>query len=290
MKHLPSTAILMVALSPSLALGGAGCSGCGKSVPEPGAFDGGSGATSASDAAGAALEAWKKRFPRDDAGHLIPQHSTPPPDDPSLMPPKPSREPDWDLDVDDPARDYVRRYAMGTHRYGDNLDCVDIGPSQPAGDKRSVAVKTAAGCPGAGTQRDVFLVDVAGDRLTVDDKSKRNALERWPDGSDPEGPANPPRSQEDMRQWTGPLKQQFQQLLLVPIRVQTYGRGTYPVVTVAGWHAGVTPATPMDDLRAVARRLCKADGDMPLGVFAGIDRSRILRIRCRPARARWDKL
>jgi hypothetical protein len=290
MKHLPSTA-LFTSLAASLALGAAGCSGCGKSAPEPGAGSTERGAPSAgADAAAAALEAWKKRFPRDDAGHLIPRHTTPPPVDPSLIPPKPSRDPDWDLDVDDPARDYVRRYAVGTHRYGDDLGCVDIGPSQPAGDKRSVEVKTAASCPGAGTQLDVFLVDVAGDRLTVDDKSRRNALTRWPDGSDPEGPPNPPQSMEDMRRWTGPLKQQFQQLLLVPIRVQTYGRGTYPVVTIAGWHASVTPSTPMDDLRAVAERLCKADGDMPLGIFAGINRSQLLRIRCRPPEARWDKL
>jgi hypothetical protein len=71
--------------------------------------------------------------------------------------------------------------------------------------------------------------------------------------------------------------------------MQGYGRGTYPVITIAGWHNQVTPTTPAGDLRDVADRLCKANGNGPLGIFGGLDRSTMLRIRC-PAAARWDRL
>jgi hypothetical protein len=213
----------------------------------------------------------------------------PPPDDADAAALKPQREPDWDLDSDDAARDYVRRYALGTKRYGDTLDCIDIGASKPAGDRRRVGVTTAAGCPGASTVRDVFLVDLAGDRLTVDDKSKRNALGRWPDGSDPEGPPGAVQEMVSMRDWKSPLKEAIQRQLLVPIRVQTYGRGTYPVVTIAGWHGAIVPAAGPDALRSFADALCKATGGAPMGLLAGVDRSLMLRIRC-PAAFRWDKL
>jgi hypothetical protein len=202
---------------------------------------------------------------------------------------KPTREPDWDLDSDDAARDYVRRYAIGTKRYGETLDCADIGPSQPAGDKRRVEVKNAANCPEAGTTRDVFLVDVPGDRLTVDDKSKRKPLARWPDGSDPEGPPGSAREITSIRDWKSPLKDAVQGQLLVPIRMQTYGRGTYPVITIAGWHAAIVPGAGPDALQAFAGTMCRASGGAPLGVFAGVDRSLMLRVRC-PQSARWDKL
>ena len=135
----------------------------------------------------------------------------------------------------------------------------------------------------------MFLVNAAGDRLSVDDKAKRDPLARWPDGSDPEGPANDVRQVDDLRKWQGPLGQEFRALLLVPIRVQAYGRGTYPVVTIAGWHGAVTPATSAEDLQGIAAELCKSNGGLPLGIFANIDRSRMLRIRC-PASARWDRL
>jgi hypothetical protein len=137
--------------------------------------------------------------------------------------------------------------------------------------------------------RDVFIVDVAGDRLTLDDKTQRAALARWPDGSDPEGPPGEVRQLDDLRKWQGPLGEAFRARMLVPIRVQAYGRGTYPVVTIAGWHAEVVPGAPLDGLASVARDLCQADGSLPLGILAGIDRSLMLRIRC-PGEVRWDRL
>jgi hypothetical protein len=223
---------------------------------------------------------------------LDPAHMTPraPLPTASAAPiPQPKREPDWDLDTDDAARDYVRRYALGTKRYGESLDCVDVGRSEPAGDRRRVEVKTSANCPGAGTVRDGFLVDLAGDRLTVDERSKHDALARWPDGSDPEGPAGAVRELSGMRDWKVPVKDVLQQAQLVPVRVQGYGRGTYPVVTLAGWHGAIVPTATPEALRGFAEALCKASGGAPMGLFGGLDRSRMLRIRC-PGEARWDQL
>jgi hypothetical protein len=252
-----------------------GCRGCNSTPSEPGADGGASVAATA-----------RTPIPRDDAGHLIPRSSPPPP--PPDAPPKPLREPDWDLDSDDAARDYVRRYALGTKRYGDTLDCVDVAPSEGAGDRRRVEVRVRADCASTSKLGDVFLVDVAGDRLTVDDKTKRNPLARWPDGSDPEGPAGDVRQLSDLRKWSGPLGDAFHGMMLVPVRVQAYGRGTYPVVTIAGWHGELSPAASAEELQPTAAALCKANGG-PLGIFANIDRSRMLRIRC-PGTARWDRL
>jgi hypothetical protein len=287
----PTHASLGAGLAASLALFATGCGGCNHSQPEL-TRDADAPAASAEPAptdSAAALEAWRARHRRDDAGNLIPR-SEPPPVDSASLPPKPGREPDWDLDSSDAARDYVRRYVLGTKRYGGSLDCADIRPSALTGDKRTVEVKTAASCPGAGTVRDVFVVDVAGDRLTVDDKAKRNPLARWPDGSDPEGPPGAVLNTSDLRKWNGPLKDAvFGKLQLVVIRVQMYGRGSYPVITLAGWHGSITPTATADDLRPFDEDLCKANDGAPLGILAGLDRSRILRIRC-PGPAHWDRL
>jgi hypothetical protein len=273
-RLVPTGAVLAACLA------AAGCGGCGRANPEP-AHDtdisspSTSTAPSPSDSA-AAVAAWRNRHPRDDAGNLIPR-SSPPPVDSSLLPPKPGREPDWDLDASDAARDYVRRYALATKRYGASLECADIRPSTRTGDRVTVEVTTAAPCPGAGTVRDVFVVDVAGDRLGVDDKAKRDPLARWPDGSDPEAPPRDVLNTSDMRKWNGALKDAvFGKFQLVVIRVQMYGRGSYPVATA-------------DDLGSLDDDLCRANEGAPLGIIAGIDRANILRIRC-PGPARWDRL
>ena len=156
-RLVPTGAVLAACLA------AAGCGGCGRANPEPahdtdGSSPSTSTAPSPSDSA-AAVAAWRARHPRDDAGNLIPK-SSPPPVDSSLLPPKPGREPDWDLDASDAARDYVRRYALATKRYGASLECVDIRPSTRTEDRVTVEVRTAATCPGAGTMKDVFVVDV----------------------------------------------------------------------------------------------------------------------------------
>ncbi len=202
-------------------------------------------------------------------------------------PPPVLRQPDWDLSVDDPARDYARRYVFFTRRYPDP-ECADLGPSAAAGSQRQVTVTTSASCPGAGAVRDVFLVDTAGDHLTVDDKNKRNPLARWPDGSDPEGPPGPTvRETTDMQHWKGPLQAAFARLLLVPLRVQAYGRGTYPVVSLAGWHAPYLLNAPPEALQPLADALCAANDNMPMALVAGFDRAHVLRVRC-PASTRWE--
>lgn len=271
----------------ALLAGSAGCGGC-RGAPEPGQTDAGATSGPSPTAPGAPTydkEAWLARHPRDEAGRLIPK-STPPPIPSGEIPPTPKREPDWDLDPDDPARDYVRIYAIGTKRYGDSLDCVNLGRSSPGPSGRRVEATVAAGCADAGSVRDVFLVDVAADHLTIDGP----ALARWPDGSDPQGPPTKPvRQATSMRDWKSPLHVAITQAQLVPIRLQTYGRGTYPVITLAGWHGAIHPQASADQLKPLAQDLCKANADLPLAFFAGVDRSTTLLIRC-PASVRWDKL
>jgi hypothetical protein len=221
-----------------------------------------------------------------------------PTDDPRVF--KSGRDPDMDLDPSDPASDYVRRYVATTKRYGDRIDCIDIQPSKPSGDKRSVEVRNAATCPTPlpagqtpGGVRDVFVVDVPGDRLSVDDPSKRDALQKWPDGSDPEGPPAPKvRDINDTTKWKSPLNDAIRSHLLVPLRVQAYGRGTYPAVTLAGWYGVVQPGASPETLRPLATALCAGNSGLPLGLFTALDRSKILRIRCSKEgpSSRWDTL
>jgi len=221
-----------------------------------------------------------------------------PTDDPHTF--KAGRDPDMDLDANDPASDYVRRYVATTKRYGDRLDCIDIQPSKPSGDKRSVEVRSAATCPTPlpagqtpGGVRDVFMVDVPGDRMSLADPSKGDPLQKWPDGSDPEGPAAPKvRAIDDTTKWKSPLNDAIRSQLLVPLRVQAYGRGTYPAITLAGWYGVVRPGASPDTLRPLATALCAGNSGLPLGLFTALDRSTILRIRCSKdgPSSRWDTL
>ena len=91
-----------------------------------------------------------------------------------------------DLDAEDPARDYVKRYVSATKRYDEKTDCVLIGKSTEKDGKRVVEVKETPKCGKANAVRDVFYVDVAGDRLSLDDPKTRAPLKPWPDGSAPD--------------------------------------------------------------------------------------------------------
>jgi hypothetical protein len=209
------------------------------------------------------------------------------------MVPQPKREPDWDLDPDDRARDYVRVYAIGTKRYGDSLDCIALGASRQVAGGRRVEVRAAPGCADGGAVLDVFLVDLAEDHLSLEDKADHLALARWPDGSDPDGqPSKPIRQVNSMRDWKSPLHDAITNRQLVAIRLQTYGRGTYPVVTLAGWHGEVHPGATAEELKPLAQELCKVNAGLPLALFGGLDRSNALLIRCPPSgpSVRWDKL
>lgn len=211
----------------------------------------------------------------------------------------PAREPDWDLDHDDPARDYVIRYIRVMHRYGDDTPCVEVGSSVEKGGQREVRVKDnpkSKCAPKTAAERDVFLVNLNRNRLTVDDPSVRAALRKWPDGSDTDAPAGPVASMQDFREWNSPLKDTLKKLKLVPIRAQFYGRGSYPVLTLAGWNPiGIQAEQPVETLGAAAQALCDANDNRPMGLFAGLNRTLILRIRCpgtnatKPS-AKWEKL
>jgi hypothetical protein len=86
-----------------------------------------------------------------------------------------------------------------------------------------------------------------------------------------------------------PIPKALEDLSLVPLRVQWYGRGSYTLVSVAGWHGTVTPTSSPADLAAAAQKLCKASAGFPLGIIATMDRATVLRIRC-PATTRWQHL
>jgi hypothetical protein len=203
----------------------------------------------------------------------------------------PFHEPEWVLDPQDPARDYVSRYITGTNRYGAQTGCVEVQKAVFKGESSAVAVKNdpSGSCGPAGAVRDTFLVNVSGNRMTLDDPTHHDPLQKWPDGSDPDGPPGPVVSVEDLRSSKVPLKQTMKELQLVPLRIQLYGRGTYPVVTLAGWHDPVFLNAQADALRPVVTRLCDATSGRPLGVFAGLDRVNLLRIDC-PDKPRWDRM
>jgi hypothetical protein len=278
----PSTTVLL------LPFGASGCSSC-KATPEPAGADARASASPSPVDASFDKAAWLARHPRDDAGNLIPR-SSPPPPDPRDAIPVPKRDPDWDLDPEDPARDYVRVYAIATRRYGETLDCVDLGASRPVADGRRVEARVAASCADAGAMRDVFIADVAADHLRLEDGSTAIPLARWPDGSDPAGPpTRPVRQAAEMSKWKSALHDALTARQLVAIRLQSYGRGSYPVITLAGWHGAVNPQATPEELKPLAVDLCKANTNLPLALFGGLDRSTTLRIRC-PATVRWDKL
>lgn len=271
-----------------LAAGASGCSGCNRAAePSPAP-------SSTPDSGAAGKPSWLARPTPSLAVSAPPVSSS----DPRAF--KAGRDPDMDLDTSDAAADYVSRYAAATKRYGDRLDCIDIGPSKPAGDKRSVEVRNAATCPtpfppgqAPGAVRDVLLVDVAADHLELQDASNHEPLQRWPDGSDPEGPPAPrPREIDDTVHWKSPLNDAMRAQMLTPMRVQAYGRGTYPVISLAGWYGIVQPGASTDTLRPLATALCQANGGLPLGIFTVMDRTRILRVRCgkNGPSTRWDTL
>ncbi len=285
----------------ALTAGAASLLGCSRTTPEPGGGARASGSASASKVT--APSSSVVTSPADLVARLNAMGSLrpplPPPPDPDSGPPQPQREPDWDLDPDDPWRDYVTRYVRATKRYGDATDCVVIGPAQGSGGKRNVTVRNNPGgscgdaTPKDDSVRDVFVVDVAGDRLAVDDPGLRAHLERWPEGSDPGGPAKVGVPEvENLLRAKSPLLDALHDMQLVTVRGQTYGRGTYLVVTLAGWHGPILRTMSASELAPTADRLCKANGQMPLGIFAGVDRSNMLRIRCGPdgAKPRWDRL
>ena len=95
--------------------------------------------------------------------------------------------------------------------------------------------------------------------------------------------------EDDLRAWRAPLHDTLVALHLTPIRVQYYGRGSYPVITLAGWHDPLTPAASSDAMRDAAQKICASTKGSPVGLFAALNRATILRVRC-PDQARWERL
>ncbi len=205
--------------------------------------------------------------------------------------PKAMRDPDWGLDPADPATDYVTRYLRATKRYGDKTACVAVKPSSFSDGRSVVETRNDASgsCGKPDDLRDRFFVKVATDRMSIDESLRQPALQKWPDGSDPDGPPGKVSDGQDLRAWKASLGTTIRALKLVPLRVQLYGRGTYPIVTLAGWHGvvmqGMTPA----QLEAPAKELCQANDGEPLAFFAGLERSTLLRITC-PGTAKFETL
>jgi hypothetical protein len=201
------------------------------------------------------------------------------------------RTPDWALDPSDAAGDYVKRYLRATGRYGTSLSCIVVGPSTFAAGHSVVETRNDASgaCGVANGIRDRFLVTIATDRMTLDDSLHQPPLKAWPDGSSPDGPPSPVIDIQDLRAWKTDLHETLKQLQLAPIRVQLYGRGTYPVVTLAGWHAPLLRSMSPAELAEPAIRLCTANDGQPLGIFGGLDRAVLLRVRC-PASASFESM
>lgn len=202
------------------------------------------------------------------------------------------REIDWDLDKDDPAFDYVERYVESTRRYGLERNCVHAQPSRVENGRTLVDTRDSSdgNCKGTNAVRDTFAVFVDQDRLELADPTRGAPLGDWPDGSSPTGMPTPaPKEGPPIDQWVSPLPKAFEALQLVPLRVQFYGRGSYPVISIAAWHGPMTLASSPAQLAQDARKICEASAGFPLGVIATMDRSTVLRIRC-PESTRWDHL
>jgi hypothetical protein len=213
----------------------------------------------------------------------------PPPTDADFVKPE-SRAIDWDLDPTDPAADYVERYIQSTRRYGEERPCVHAAPSRQEGARTLVDTRDSAenGCKGTDAVRDTFAVDVAHDRLELADPSRGAPLADWPDGSSTTSMAAPaPREGPPIDKWTSAIPKALKSLELAPLRVQFYGRGTYPVISVAGWYGGTTPTSPPALLAEDAKRICGASLGFPVGILSQKDRATVLRIKC-PNSTRWD--
>ena len=277
------------AMIPAMFLAVVGCKGDGGAKAD----DAGVGPTAVPSTSSVASA--RPHLVRDPDGRLVPARPRPS-DDPALMPPVSGNAPTWDLDPSDPAADYVDRYVRATKRYGAATACVAAKAAGGRDGKALVDVfyidKPTPTCPtppAGGGSRDTFLVDVDRDRLELaSGGAKSGALGKWPDGSDPAGPVGAPVEADAP---PAKLKDALFAAKLTPVRTQLYGRGSYVVITLAGWRAPVPPSAPPASLADLVQATCAANDGLPFGVFAGIDRATMLRVRCGAApAARWDRL
>jgi hypothetical protein len=214
----------------------------------------------------------------------------------------PKAPPTWDLDRVDRAADVARYYLAGT-RGAAALDCHTVGPSvalpSDAGDAgdagsadaRRVPIKRKPGaapaCADAGAGDGVFIVR-GGDCVTRAGGGGP-PLAPWPDGSGACEAARPVASLDPRTEWKNPIRDALVAMDLVPIRVELFGHGTYPIVTIAGWRNALKPGKPGPDFGPAIARLCNASAQRPFGIFAGLDRTLLLRVRCTSGPV-WENL
>ena len=191
------------------------------------------------------------------------------------------REPDVDLDTVDPAADYLGRYVRATRRFGErNGDsCAKVGAWSARGEARVVEAHGDARC-GTGGLRDAFVIDLPHDRLALLDGKSGGSLGPWPDGSHPgEGP-RPVASIDRIKDWDSKVASLMATMNLSPYRVELLGRGTYRVITLAGWREPIARHAPAEELRPTMKKICAANEGESFGIFAGTERHEILRVRC----------
>ena len=197
----------------------------------------------------------------------------------------------WDLDPSDPARDYAIRYATATKRYENLFECVRFGKSVKDGTRSKVEVRESPSpkCKTGTAVRDVFVVDVAKDRLTVDDPQTRAPLAAWPDESKPNEPAGEVYSINAINEWKTPMANAFTLQRLSPIRIQGYGRGTYLVITLSGWHEPLTHEASDAKLKEAMKKLCDANEGHPFAVTSAMELRTWFRANCAAGTYKWDK-
>jgi hypothetical protein len=198
------------------------------------------------------------------------------------------RVPDLDLDAKDPAQDYVGRYVRATKRYGDDATCARLDRSKLDAGRRVVPVRGRARC-GSADLHDEFVVDVAADRLALGPGSNGGPLAAWPDGSAPDAEGHGVQTLVGAKDWASPVVDAMNDLGLSPSRVEVYGRGTYRIVSLAGWTEPVAKDAPREGLRAVGKKLCAANGES-FALLGGGAPYELARIRCPNGDTEWESL
>src|SRR5262249_18050053 len=149
-------------------------------------------------------------------------------------------------------------------------------------------VRDTPSCGGASAVRDVFYVDVPGDRLTVDDPATRAPLAPWPDTSRPDQAAAPVTSLNSIREWRTPVSELLEKWQLSPVTVQIYGRGTYVVVSLTGWRKPIAHEASNDELRLAGQKLCIANQGKNFALKTAAVGGVWLRFKCPEGTYRWD--
>jgi hypothetical protein len=79
----------------------------------------------------------------------------------------------------------------------------------------------------------------------------------------------------------------FQKLQLSPIRIQGYGRGTYLLITLAGWRAPLARDASDVEMKDAANKLCAVNDGRSFAVTTPFDARTWLRIKC-DGTWRWE--